>query len=60
MARRISHGRLELLDVQGEMLEKARQKIVAAGLRNVGFIQGDAAALPFKGRSFDIVFLVQS
>ena len=58
VARRVAHGHLELFDVQGEMLEKARQKIAAAGLRNVSFVQGDATALPFKDGSFDVVFLV--
>ena len=58
VARRISQGHLVLFDVQGAMLEKARQKVATAGLRNVGFIQGDATTLPFRGRSFDVAFLV--
>jgi len=39
-------------------LEKARHKIEAAGLRNVGFTQGDAVDLPFDENEFDVVFLV--
>ena len=40
------------------MLEKARHKIESAGLRNVGFTQGDAVDLPFDESEFDVVFLV--
>ncbi|MHA1833521.1 MAG: methyltransferase domain-containing protein [Candidatus Baldrarchaeia archaeon] len=58
VARRIPHGHLELFDLQKEMLKKARCKIESAGLRNVGFIQGDAVDLPFDENEFDVVFLV--
>jgi ubiquinone/menaquinone biosynthesis C-methylase UbiE len=58
VARRIPQGHLELLDLQQKMLEKARQKVKAAGLANVGFIQGDATHLPFDENKFDVVFLV--
>ncbi len=58
MAKRVPRGRLELFDVQKEMLQKARRKIDAAGLHNVGFSQGDATALPFDGEGFDAAFLV--
>ena len=58
VARRIPRGHLELFDLQKEMLEKARRKIVSAGLHNVGFTQGDAVDLPFDENEFDVVFLV--
>jgi len=58
VARRIPNGHLELLDIQQEMLEKAHHKIETAGLRNVGFTQGDAVDLPFDENEFDVVFLV--
>jgi ubiquinone/menaquinone biosynthesis C-methylase UbiE len=58
VARRVSGGRLELLDVQPEMLLKARKKLEAEGLSNVGYTLADASLLPFKEESFDALFLV--
>ena len=55
----LPHGRLELFDIQPEMLAKARHKLDRAGLRNVGFHDGDAgAALPFPDDTFDIAYSV--
>ena len=51
-------GRLELFDLQPEMLEQARRRLETAGLRNVGFTQGDACNLPYSENQFDVVFLV--
>lgn len=51
-------GRLDLFDVQPEMLAKARRKLDAAGLRNVGYHSGDAGdGLPFDDDAFDAAFL---
>jgi ubiquinone/menaquinone biosynthesis C-methylase UbiE len=58
VARAISAGHLEVLDLQPEMLEKARRKLEAAGLFNVGYTLADAGALPFEADSFDVIFLV--
>lgn len=58
IARRIPAGRLELLDLQPEMLRKARQKIEAQGLSNVGYTLADASLLPFTDNSFDAIVLV--
>ena len=58
VARRIPGGRLELFDIQREMLAKARRKLAIAGQSNVGFIQGDAISLPFEEACFDVAFLV--
>ena len=58
VARRVPEGHLELLDLQPEMLAKARSHVQSAGLRNVGFTEGDATALPFPDADFDIAFLV--
>ena len=58
VARRIPEGHLELLDLQPEMLNKARRHLQSAGLWNVGFTEGDATALPFPDSDFDIAFLV--
>jgi ubiquinone/menaquinone biosynthesis C-methylase UbiE len=58
VARRIPTGYLLLVDVQSEMLQKARGKLARAGLRNVGFVQADATALPISSGAWDCVFLV--
>ena len=58
VARTISKGRLELLDLQSEMLKKAQQKLEASGLFNAGYTRADAGLLPFKKDSFDALFLV--
>jgi len=59
VARRLPRGHLELFDLQPEMLDKARQKIEAAGLaRVVGYTQGDARKLTLPTAEFDVAFLV--
>jgi ubiquinone/menaquinone biosynthesis C-methylase UbiE len=58
LARRLTSGRLELLELQPEMLAKARRKLDRAGCSNVGFHAGDAGGgLPFSDGSFDVAFL---
>jgi len=56
VARRLPQGRLELFDLQREMLESARRRLAA--VENVGFTQGDARRLPFNEETFDVAFLV--
>lgn len=58
VARRVSKGHLELLDIQPEMLKKAQPKLEVEGLFNAGYMIADAGLLPFKEHSFDVVFLV--
>ena len=59
VARRVPRGRLELFDLQSEMLEKAKRKIEAACLSDVcSYTQGEAGDLPFPEASFDVAFLV--
>ncbi|WP_405167760.1 class I SAM-dependent methyltransferase [Nocardia sp. NBC_01499] len=58
LARKLTDGRLELFDIQPQMLDKARRKLDAAGCVNVGFHSGDAGAgLPFPDNSLDVAFL---
>ncbi|MGV9800163.1 class I SAM-dependent methyltransferase [Mycobacterium sp. NPDC003449] len=58
IARRLTTGRLDLFDLQPEMLDKARRSLERAGFYNVGFQAGDAGAgLPFDDATFDVVFL---
>jgi ubiquinone/menaquinone biosynthesis C-methylase UbiE len=43
------------LDYSPDMMAQAREKAERIGLKNVSFMQGDVAALPFEDGSFDIV-----
>ncbi|WP_456414007.1 methyltransferase domain-containing protein [Oceanithermus profundus] len=60
VARRLPRGRLELLDLQPQMLERARRRLARAGLESrAGFTVGAAdAPLPWSDGSFDVAFLV--
>ena len=60
VARRISEGHLELLDLQPEMLKKAQRKLEAKGLSNVGYTLADAGKLPFKEDSLQVEFTLHS
>ena len=58
IASRLTGGRLELFDLQPEMLEKARHQLERARLSNVGFTAGEASdGLPFPDNTFDVAFL---
>ena len=43
------------IDMTPKMLEKAKEESKRAGLDNINFEEGDAAALPYQDNSFDIV-----
>ncbi len=59
LARRTRSGRLEWLDLQPEMLAKARRKLRRAGMRHVGYTVANASnPLPFPDETFDIAVLV--
>lgn len=58
VARRIPDGRLTLLDIQQEMLEKCAEKLKSAGIENFATQQADGRSLPFANGSFDALFLV--
>ena len=58
VARAIPEGRLELVDIQREMLDKARRRLRKAGVANVGYTQANATRLPYRRRAFDVAFLV--
>jgi ubiquinone/menaquinone biosynthesis C-methylase UbiE len=58
IARRLTYGRLDLFDIQPEMLEKARRQLERAGFYDVGFTSGEASeGFPFPDSSFDVAFL---
>lgn len=46
--------RVVAFDATPAMLEKAQRRCAAAGVANVEFRQGDAAALPFEDGAFDV------
>lgn len=59
LAARVPQGRLELFDVQPEMLAKAERNLQARGFQNVGYTAGDAGEeLPYPDDSFDVILLV--
>ena len=58
LAARIPRGRLELFDLQPEMLAKAGRKLRAGGHQNIGYTTGNAGEdLPFPDGHFDVAFL---
>lgn len=58
IARRLTTGRLELLDLQPAMLARARRKLDRAGCSNVGLHVGDAGgSFPFPDACFDVALL---
>lgn len=58
LARRLPSGRLDLFDLQPQMLDKARKQLERNGFDVVGFHAGDAGGdLPFADASFDVAFL---
>nr|WP_124711748.1 class I SAM-dependent methyltransferase [Mycolicibacterium nivoides] len=61
IARNLHRGRLDLLDVQLEMLDKSRSALDRAECYNVSFHSGDAdEELPFYDDSFDVAFLASA
>jgi ubiquinone/menaquinone biosynthesis C-methylase UbiE len=58
IARRLTYGRLDLFDIQPEMLEKAQRQLERAGFRDVGYTTGQASEeFPFPDNTFDAAFL---
>jgi ubiquinone/menaquinone biosynthesis C-methylase UbiE len=52
---RIPNARITCLDYSEGMLNTAKERFSAAGIRNVVFMQGDIGGLPFEDASFDAV-----
>ena len=51
-------GRLDVFDIQQEMLDHTMRRATEQGLENVEATQGDATRLPFQDGTFDGVYLV--
>jgi len=58
VARAVPRGRLWLVDVQPGMLDLARRRLDAAGVRNAECVAADAASLGLPAQTFDAAFLV--
>jgi len=48
-------GQVSAVDLTPEMLEQGDRLALAAGLRNIAFLRGDATALPWLDAQFDLV-----
>ena len=51
-------GRLDILDLQQEMLDHTMRRVRERGLTNVTASHGDAGRLPYRDATFDAAFLV--
>ena len=51
-------GKVEILDVQSEMLEHTMGRAIEGGIDNVVPTQADATAMPYEDACFDAAFLV--
>ena len=54
----IAPGRLDIFDLQQEMLHHTMRRAQAVGMENIHPTQGDARSLPYPDDSFDRAFLV--
>jgi SAM-dependent methyltransferase len=58
VAPRLDGGRLDIFDIQPEMLDLVTKRAAERGLSNVVATAGDAQSLPYEDQSFDAAFLV--
>jgi len=57
LARNSPDALITSVDVSAESVEKAKERVEAAGLTNVSFHVGDLFSLPFPEESFDHIFV---
>jgi ubiquinone/menaquinone biosynthesis C-methylase UbiE len=58
IGRRLTYGRLDLFDLQPEMLDKARRQLELAGFVDVGYTSGEASdGFPYPEDTFGVAFL---
>jgi ubiquinone/menaquinone biosynthesis C-methylase UbiE len=59
LAKRLSHGEIVLLDLQPDMLAKAKRKLDSLGFQHVRYVTADVSdGLPYPDGYFDLVLLV--
>jgi len=58
VAKELKDGKLVLADIQQEMLDYARKRLVARNINNVEYRLCDGEGLDFDSESFDRVFMV--
>ena len=56
IAKRIN--KLELYDIQQEMLDKCRKKMEMEGITNVIYTKGNGSIMPYNEAVFDIVYMI--
>ena len=57
-AKHLPQGKLYLYDIQQEMLDHARRRLVKRGYTNVEYHRAGGARFPFADNTFDRIFLV--
>jgi SAM-dependent methyltransferase len=57
LAARSPEARFTSIDISSQSIDAAQQKIRAAGLTNVAFLQADIFSLPFDPKSFEHIFV---
>ena len=58
IAHSIPNGRLYLADIQPEMIEKAKKRILSKEIQNVEFTLLNGNSLPYNDSMFDVIYLV--
>lgn len=58
IAKFLTYGKLDLLDIQQEMLDYAKKRIQKKGLLNVDYHLGDGKSLKFLDELFDRILMV--
>jgi ubiquinone/menaquinone biosynthesis C-methylase UbiE len=53
-----SEGRLDIIDIQEQMLDHVTSRAQAAGITSITAAKADARQLPFPGATFDAAYLV--
>ena len=58
VAKRLSKGKLELIDIQSNMLDIIRKKDIKNILKNIKYKTGDIAKAEYNDEMFDVIFMI--